>query len=194
MNAAMDRSSEAVDRSAAMRGASRAADVLLLSIAVVAAYFLKRYYEHATAEDLGWLLGPTVRIVERFTGEPFVREAHVGFVAERLPIVVEPACAGVNFLIVALLTLTFGFVPKMGSVRAKSIWFAATPLFGYVAALVANAARITAAVWAHALGYRVPLLSPSEAHRALGVTVYLISTWLVFAMGERAARRIGHAL
>jgi len=194
MNAAMDRSSEAVDRSAATRGASRAADVLLLSIAVVAAYFSKRWYAAASAEDLGWVLKPTVSIVERVTGERFVFEAHVGFVSARHAIVVEPACAGLNFLIVALLTLSFGFVPRMGSVRAKSIWFAATPLFGYVAALVANAARITAAVWAHAVGYRVPLLSPSEAHRALGVAVYLTSTWLVFAMGERAGRRIGHAL
>jgi exosortase K len=132
-------------------------------------------------------------LVEHATGEPFVHEARVGFVAERLPIVIAPACAGLNFFVIALLTLVVGFVLKWQTAPQKLLWLAACPVLAYAATTLANAVRITAAVGVHELGLRAPLLSASALHRALGVAVYLTSLWALFAATERAMAKRGSA-
>ena len=169
-------------------------DGALLVVALGAAYAMKRLYSTATAEDLDWLLGPATRVVARLTGEPFVREARVGFVAERLPIIVAPACAGVNFLIIAFLTLCFGFVGRMRGAVAKVSWCALCPVLAYAATLVANTCRIATAVGVHMARIRVPFMSPADAHRALGVAVYLVALWTLFESTDALTRRWSHAI
>jgi exosortase K len=166
------------------------ADAVVVSLAVVAAAGLKRHYTNANAEDLGWLLCPATSLVESVTGQTFVREARVGFVAERLPMVIAPACAGLNYLVIAFLTLVIGFVREFPRVRDKAAWFVGSIAIAYFATLIANTCRIGAAVGLHENGFRAPWCSPAEFHRALGVGVYLASIWLLFAVAEAAFRRI----
>lgn len=156
-------------------------DLSLLLIVVLAALALKHRYGTAGAEELVWLLAPTTSLVELVTGQPFVHEAGAGFVGQTLPLVIAPGCAGLNFFVIALLTLSFGFIPKISSLNGKAAWLAVSPLFAYAATIVANAIRITSAIAMHETGFRAPLLTPAEAHRALGVVVYLPCLWILFA-------------
>jgi exosortase K len=79
----------------------------LTSLALVLSYCLKLHYSRAAAADLLWILEPTRRLVELTTGSGFGFEPE-GFVSTDLGIVITPACAGVNFMIMALLTLALG--------------------------------------------------------------------------------------
>lgn len=180
-------------RATSNRTKRRALDVVLFAVALASAYAMKRSYSVASAEELRWLLAPTTWLVERITGEPFAREAGAGFVAERLPLVIAPACAGVNFLIASFLTLSFGFVPRLHAITTKLAWLAATPFLACAATLLANTARIAVAVGLERHGIRIPALSHSEAHRALGVVVYLGGLWLSYSLAERLTRRAADA-
>ncbi len=165
------------------------ADAAFVSLAVLVGAALKQRFANANAEDLGWLLAPATRLVESMTGQTFVHEARVGFVAERLPIVIAPACAGLNYVVIALLTLVVGFVTRFSTTRAKARWFAASLVFAYLATLVANTIRIATAVGLHEMGFRTSVFSPAEIHRALGVGVYLASLWIVYSVTDKALRK-----
>jgi exosortase K len=160
-------------------------DAVLLALVLVSALALKRRYGTANAEELDWLLAPTTFLVELASGQQFVHEARVGFVSEQLPIIIAPGCAGVNFFVIALLTLAFGFVPKLRSWKDKTLWLAVVPFVAYAATLLANTIRIASAVALHKIGLRVPMLTAAEAHRALGVVVYLPAAWVLFALADR---------
>jgi exosortase K len=163
--------------------------VSLLSFILFASLALKRRYGVAGPEELDWLLVPTASLVELFIGHHFFREAGVGFVAEKLPIIIAPGCAGLNFFVVALLTLSFGFVGTFPTPWRKLVWCGACPTIAYGATMMANTIRITSAVWIHETGFRAPVLSAPEAHRALGVVVYLPCLWAMYAVAERCLKR-----
>jgi exosortase K len=160
-------------------------DATLLALVLVSALALKRRYGAASAEELDWLLAPTTSLVELVTGQHFIHEARIGFVSERLPIIIAPGCAGLNFFVIALLTLSFGFLSKLRTPGAKALWLAASVPLAYAATLFANTVRIASAIALHEGGLRVPMLTAAEAHRALGVVVYLPVAWLLFAVAER---------
>jgi exosortase K len=165
-------------------------DAMLLLVVLVSALALKRHFGTASAEELDWLLAPTTFLVELVTGQHFAREAGVGFVSEELPIVIAPACAGLNFFVIGILTLSFGFVSKLPCSSAKALWLAASPLIAYAATLLANTVRIASAVALHEAGLRVPVLTAAEAHRALGIVIYLPAAWMLFAVAERGLRSL----
>jgi len=86
------------------------------------------------------------------------------------------------------LTLSFGFLPKLSGRSAKALWLAASPLLAYAATLLANTVRIASAIALHEVGFRIPLFTAAEIHRALGVAIYLPSAWVLFAVTERCLR------
>ena len=83
-------------------------DALFLCWVVAAAYALKRHYATASAEELGWVLAPTAALVECFTSIHFTLERGVGFMSDSRDVVIAPACAGLNYFVVAMLSLSFG--------------------------------------------------------------------------------------
>jgi exosortase K len=165
-------------------------NLLVLSVVLLAALALKRRFGTASAEELDWLLAPTTFLVEVVTGQQFVHEARIGFVSEELPIMIAPACAGLNFFVIAVLTLSFGFLPKLQSWRGKASWLAASPLVAYAATLFANTVRIASAIAFHGIGFRIPMLTAAEVHRALGVVIYLPSAWILYTLTEACLRYV----
>lgn len=171
------------------RNRSTFADVALLSCVLAGAYGLKRFYSTASAEQLGWALGPTTALVERLTSVHFIAERGAGFVSEGRHLVIAPACAGINFLVIAVLSLTFAFVRQFGRPMHK-VWFVgACIVASYVAMLAVNAARISLGM---AFEGRVATLGAShgDVHRVLGVATYLTSLWTLFALAGASLRRL----
>ena len=160
------------------------ADVVALSVVVVAAYALKRHYSTASAEDLRWALAPTTHMVALFTGAHFTMERGAGFVIESRRLVIAPACAGVNFLVISLLSLTFTFVTKVRRPSRKAMFVLASATVAYASMVLVNATRISLVLF---LSPHLRFLgggSAAQLHRVEGVVTYLAALWLLTTLGR----------
>jgi exosortase K len=144
-----------------------------VALALVLAGLLKRHYSSATAEDLRWILAPTTALTQLALGADFVFRPGEGYLSRELSILISPACAGVNFFIVAFLSLTLGFGRALGGWRQRALWLAASVVAAYATTLLVNALRICLSVWLAHLAARALGLTFQSVHRLLGIAVYL---------------------
>ena len=165
---------------------ARAAPWLAYAAVAAACYALKDHYAEADADALGWILAPTAACVELLTGAHFVREAGVGYVSRELGTAIVPGCAGVNFLIVALATLTVGFAHRPRGPRQWALSASALPALALGATLAVNTVRITADLTLRSAAAAV--LDHDSAHRLLGATLYLLSACVLYAIGDTLTR------
>jgi exosortase K len=141
--------------------------------ALLAAYCLKLAYSRASAGDLAWILVPTARAVGYLRGETLSFTPGgpgAGWVGPGY--VIAPACAGVNFMILALTVSVLGFSHRLRSPLARLAWWQCSLAGAYVLTLAVNTLRIVAAVELYRLG-PVAGLDPEQAHRLLGTVLYL---------------------
>src|SRR5262249_47571267 len=68
-------------------------------------YGVKAFYSHAGADELLWVLAPSAWLARVVGGVDLVYEQGAGFISHAHRLVVGPACAGVNFLIICFLCL-----------------------------------------------------------------------------------------
>jgi exosortase K len=163
--------------------------VALGSLVLVAAYVLKRHYASATPEELTWVLAPTASVVGALTGAAFVLEHHVGYVSAPLATFIVPACAGLNFLIIAACTLVFGFLQEMRTPAGKAGWVLVSLTVAYGATVLVNAARITIGIALRRHAIHIAVIPPGQLHRVEGVVVYLSSLWLLFVAASSVVTR-----
>ena len=178
---------------AVIRGlrAERAVTFVLVAAALSLGLWAKHLYSRATFDDLRWVLTPTVWLVEGATDLDFVVEANHGYLSRDLRYEIVPACAGVNFMIVAFWSLVFGLMHTRRTLGGRLGWFVVSAITAYGATLSANAARIAIAIRLHEVGASLGPLTPDRLHTALGVAVYFIFLCGLFAAGARitGARR-----
>lgn len=154
---------------------------------LLAAYTLKRFYSTATPEGLRWILGPTAALVSSFTRAPFVAERGVGYVNDSLATIITPACAGVNYFIIASCLLVLGFIRTIPRPSDKLAWAAGSVAAAYATTVVVNAVRIRIGIALHLHGTPGHLLGAAQAHRLEGVVVYLSSLSLLFVLARRVS-------
>jgi len=158
--------------------------------ALALAYGLKLHYSRAAAGDLAWILVPTARAVGWLRGEILTFTPDAGWLAPNGSYRIAPACAGVNFLILAFTLAVLGFSHRWRSPRARLAWWGASLAGAYLATIAVNTLRITIAVLLYRLG-PVAGLSAGQAHRLLGTLVYLGAlAGLFFALDRLTARRV----
>jgi exosortase K len=158
--------------------------VAAATVAVVLA--VKLYYSSASAADLDWILRPTVWLVEIGTGLAFVREAGVGYFSRDVGFAVIPACAGVNFLVVAFASLVFG---QLGRARRPLLLFFGAMVPAFASTLVANAVRLVIAVELHRQRLSWHWLTPARLHQLEGVVVYVTALLLLSLTAARVLER-----
>jgi exosortase K len=142
-------------------------------VALGLAGLLKLHYSSASAEGLRWVLAPTTALTSLVTQAQFVFKGGQGYLSHELSILISPACAGVNFLIVAFLSLTLGFQRHFEGRRARARWLVASAAGAYLVTLVINTLRITLSVALAHLAARTFGLTFQSVHRLLGIVVYL---------------------
>ena len=169
----------------------RVADFACVAFALAVAWALKDFYSRARFEDLDWILAPTRRLVEWLTGAAFEAEAGQGYLSRDRLYRIVPACAGVNFMIVAFATLVCGLVHTRSSLAGRAALLAASALATYAVTVLANATRIAIAIRLHDAGASFGALTPGRLHLAEGVAVYFLFLCALFAAGARVtgARR-----
>jgi exosortase K len=165
---------------------------LVTAAAVVAAG--KQYYRAAAADDLGWILAPTARMVSAVSGGHFVYEAGVGWVDRAATFIIAPACAGLNFAMAAFLALTLGWLGGMRTLRGTAARLAGAAALAYAATLIVNTARIALAIALHKGTIDLGDVDRAEVHRALGIVVYLGGLCALYALARAIEPRRGHAV
>lgn len=164
-------------------------DALLVVAALGIAFAVKSHFSRATADELTWILAPTAWLTSVFLDRDFVRLPDAGYLSEELSILVTPACAGVNFLVVAFTVLALGFGRRFGTSGAKATWLVVSGALAYTFAVAVNGARIALSVHFSHVAARELGLSFQEAHRLLGVATYLGGLMTLVLAAEAAFGR-----
>lgn len=160
----------------------------VLGITLGVAWALKRFYSHAGFDQLGFVLMPTTRLAEVLSGVRFTLEPHHGYLSRDARFEIVPACAGVNFLIAAFVSLCLGLAPACANTGARVALVAGSAAAAWVATVLANATRIALAVRVHEAGVACGPLTPARLHCALGVAVYFGFLLALFALARCVAR------
>lgn len=148
--------------------------VLRCLIVLLLSFLLKRYYSSADSQGLFWILAPTARLVELFSGLSFANEPGLGWFNQLHEVVIAPSCGGVNFLIIMFCMSSFQII--FSGLRGYGLLLMAgfAGLASYGVTLFVNAVRI----WLSILLYRADIysgwLTPDAVHRIAGVTLYYL--------------------
>jgi exosortase K len=147
-------------------------NLLFLGLGLAAAVGLKYYYRRAGADDLLWILQPTTSLVQGITGMDFIHESDLGFVSGNRQIIIAPACAGMNFLIIAFCMAFFSFAHWFRSGKGKALWLCMSAAGAYGMTLLVNSLRITVSIYTYGTGIQYGWLTPERIHRIQGVIIY----------------------
>jgi exosortase K len=163
----------------------RIANLACIACALGLACGLKAFYSRAGFAELDWVLAPTRRLVEWLTGADFQPEPGRGYLCRERCYLIAPACAGVNFLIVAFVSLSCGLVHTRRSLAGRAAWLTVSALAAYGVTLLANAVRIALAMRLYESGATFGPLSAAQLHCALGIATYLAFLYALFAAATR---------
>ncbi len=158
----------------------RGLNILLYSITVIIAVLLKYHYSHADSIGLDWILRPTAWLVETITGLGFINEAHTGYVNLEHGIIIAPACAGINFLIIAFCMAVFTCSHNMSTHGQKVLCFLFSSFSSYCLAIGVNAIRIVISIHLFTADIYNSWFTPSRCHRMEGVFIYFFFLCLFY--------------
>jgi exosortase K len=136
-------------------------------------WLLKWHYSQATVEELGWILAPTSWLTAQVLRSDFAFYPGEGYLSREYSVLISPACAGVNFLIVAFLSLTLGFGHNFAAWRRRVYWLGAAGVLAFAVTVLVSTLRIALSVAVAHLASRHLGLTFQSVHRLLGILVYL---------------------
>jgi len=160
----------------------------VLAVAALAIWGMKRYYADASADDLGWILGPTAQLVGVVTRTRFVAAAGEGYFSPERLFLIEKSCAGINFMIAAFGMLTFARLRRIGRGGSGALVLAVSLAASYAAAVIVNATRITIAMWLAAHPLAPSTFTAAEVHRFEGIAVYFGGLVLLYELASGSRR------
>lgn len=141
-----------------------------LALTVAGALGLKLWFRDAGVEQLEWLLRPTVLLSEVLSQTPFTFERGVGYLDPTQTFQVVPACSGLNFFCIAVVSAVALFTKRVAS---QPLLVAASFAGAFALTVLANALRITVAMAVHLHHLSFGWLTAPRLHEAIGVVVYL---------------------
>ena len=154
------------------------------------AFGVKAFYSHAGADELLWVLAPSAWLARFVGGVDLVYEQGAGFISHAHRLVVGPACAGVNFLVICFLCLYFSFAHRFTS---RPRWFVYCLLISFGGTVVANGLRIFVSAHLWNADIYGGWMTPERLHRLAGVAIYYASLLTLYcvvgaSVGTRAHR------
>lgn len=159
--------------------------LLVAGFTLTAVFLIKRMYSHAGAEDLQWVLAPSCWLVSALGGVELASGSGAGFISHEYRMVVGPACAGVNFFIVAILALYFSFQGAFITLHRKVIWLTQCLCVAYLATILSNGCRILLAAHLYSWDIYGGWLTPERLHRLAGTLIYCVSLFALCAVVGR---------
>ena len=158
-------------------------------LVLLTAWGIKYHYSRAGSEELVWVLAPTAGLVELVSGIQFENEAHTGFASQGNRFVIAPACAGVNFLIIAFCMAAFSGLHAFGRHRARLIWLGSCFLSAYVLTIVVNSIRILVSIYTYNADIQFGWMTAPRIHRLEGIVIYFFFFSLFYMIINEAICR-----
>lgn len=153
-------------------------------IGFLAVFGLKYFYSKADADNLNWILAPTVWWVRILTGIPFVYDPCEGYVSHTCRFVIAPSCSGMQFMIITIATLIFSFVHRMKSTGKKLCWTVVSTIVPYFVTILVNTVRIIISIYLPVYLEQKSLtggfLTLARLHTLIGTSVYFTSLFLIY--------------
>ena len=109
-------------------------------------FFLKINISNSSVKDVYWILLPTVKIVEAYTGCIFFFTPDMGFLNVSGSIVINEGCSGINYLIIVIISTIFASGLGRKSVKGQLILWPCLMMASLVFTVLVNAIRIILAV------------------------------------------------
>ena len=156
--------------------------IVVLTIALLIAWGLKRHYADAAVEDLRWILSPTVRLVSITTGTTFTLQAGEGYFSREHLFLIEKSCAGVNFMIAAFGMVVVALFQRIESATTAARVLGVSLLASYASAVLVNVVRIAIAMWLADYEVAVSGLTAADVHRLEGIIVYFGGLLLLYEL------------
>jgi exosortase K len=160
----------------------RAARLLGAVFALLIMLALKHHYSLATADQLNWILAPTAGLLAWLTNAHPVYEYGVGYVDFVRGIIVAPACAGINFLIMTFGMGAFFGITRSGRITIAGIfrWHGIIFCSAYGYTLMVNVLRIIISMVLYDAPIYTGWLTIARVHRLAGVGIYLTALCLFY--------------
>ena len=158
----------------------RVTRILAVAATLLTMLALKRHYSLATPDQLEWILAPTAKLVAWLTPAHPVHESGVGYVDFTRGIIVAPACAGVNFMIMAFGLAALCGLVKIRRLAAIPVWPAVALSCAYGYTLVINTLRIGLSMVLYEADIYGGWVTVERVHRLMGIGLYLSALWIFF--------------
>lgn len=158
------------------------------AISFIIAFALKYHYSKANSDNLDWVLAPTAWWVQILCGIPFEKERNVGYVNHDNQFIIAPACAGINFMIIAFSTLIFSFIHHMSTVKSRLLWRVACLGIVYPYTIVVNSLRIIPSIFLLQLDIYNGWITPERVHTIEGTIVYFASLLILYFIADGALK------
>jgi exosortase K len=144
---------------------------------------MKALYSSAGADALLWILAPSAWLARFVGGIDLTYEPGAGFISHTHHLVIGPACAGINFLVICFLTLYFSFVRCFPS---RTRWLISSAVLALGAAVVTNGLRIFVSAHLWNADIYGSWMTPERMHRLAGTAIYYASLLaFYFAVASR---------
>lgn len=158
------------------------------AIGSIFAFALKYYYSKADSDNLDWILAPTVRWVQVLCGIPFEKEQHIGYVNHSYQFIIAPACAGINFMIIAFSTLIYSFTHRMSTVKCRLLWMVSSLGIVYFYTIMVNSLRIIPSIYLLQMDIYSGWITPERIHTIEGTSVYFASLLILYFIADEALK------
>jgi exosortase K len=151
---------------------------------ICCAAILKLFYSHATPVELLWMLKPTALSVKFFTGIHFVFDMFEGYCSIDKKIIIAPACAGVNFMIVLICVIAL-LICKYRHIQSvqQFIWYlTAIIVISYCTTLICNTIRIMIAIACYDKSIHWAFFTQERIHRLIGIVIYFAGICIAYLL------------
>ncbi len=168
--------------------------------ALLTIFLIKYRYSSVDVELLRWILAPTARWAGILTGDVFTWQAGRGYVSHGYQFVIASTCSGIQFMMIVIAALVFGYVRHMKALRGRLGWTGGSIGFSYVFTIFVNGIRIACAIF---IPRRLPeglpeawtggWLTPERFHTVIGIVVYFASLLFIYELAGAGLERAGSA-
>lgn len=152
-------------------------------------WVMKRHYSAAGAEQLRWILHAMAALVSWLDGNAYTWEAGIGYVRADHRFIIAPACAGINFMIMAFGLTVAAFLHQCRSSIERIIAMIGALAGAYLLTIVVNALRIVLSVRLYEYEVAWGWLNAERLHRLAGVGVYFSALGLYYGLLKRIIHR-----
>lgn len=132
--------------------------------------------------------------VSILSGISFTYVPLTGYVSHSWEFIIAPSCSGVRFMLIAIATLLFSYVHRMGTRRAGFLWTLFSIVGSWLYTIFINGIRIVLSIylphWFYAKGFFMGQLTPERLHTVIGTVVYFSSLILLYQIGGKLSGKL----